>query len=172
MERIARLSETSPVDGNPNLPVLFVTVADVFLACLELVPFYAVTNEMNPVEFASFTKPTNFTAQILLAHFWMLTLVLQRHVLGPARVFAMQDEVVLQWVERAALQLPESHKRYVLWPLGMAKLRATRSGELGACAFSYKLGQSGGSETAAESQCIRTTRATGEPITGAAWTWG
>lgn len=103
-------------------------------ACLELVPFYAVTNEMEPDEFADFTKPTNFTAQILLVHFWMLTLVLQRHVLGPARAFGVRDEVVLQWVQRAAQQLPKSHKRFVLWPLGMVRIWAsrTRSDELSA----------------------------------------
>ncbi|KAK4150640.1 hypothetical protein C8A00DRAFT_46028 [Chaetomidium leptoderma] len=68
MERIARLSQTSPVE-----------------ACRELVPLYAVTNDMDAEEFANFTKLTNFTAQILLAHFRMLTHVLQRHSLNPAR---------------------------------------------------------------------------------------
>ncbi|KAH6843204.1 hypothetical protein B0I37DRAFT_437346 [Chaetomium sp. MPI-CAGE-AT-0009] len=110
LERIARVSETSPVNG-----------------CLELVPFYAATNDMDADEFANFTNPSNFTAQILLAHFWMLTHVLQCHSLGPARVSLVRDEIIFQWVETAVHKLPGSHKRYVLWPLGMARLRG-RSG--------------------------------------------
>jgi hypothetical protein len=107
-----------------NLSSPLIRVADLFTACLELVPLYAVTNDMNAVEFANFTKPTNFTAQILLAHFWMLTHVLQRHSLGAARAYAVRDEVLFQWVQTAAQRLPESYKRYVLWPLGMARVQA------------------------------------------------
>ncbi|KAH6640391.1 hypothetical protein F5144DRAFT_599084 [Chaetomium tenue] len=106
LERIARVGEVSPVD-----------------ACLELVPFYAVTNDMDTEEFNNFTNPTNFTAQILLVHFWMLTHVLHRHSLGAARsTLPVRDEIIFQWVETAAHSLPRSHKRYVLWPLGMARL--------------------------------------------------
>ncbi len=92
--------------------------------CLELVPLYAATNEMDTDEFADFTRPTNLTAQVLLLHFWMLTHVLQCHVLGPAREHVVRDDILFQWVETAAHKLPETHKRYVLWPLGMARLRA------------------------------------------------
>ncbi|KAK4097357.1 hypothetical protein N658DRAFT_434185 [Parathielavia hyrcaniae] len=104
MERIARLSEASPAH-----------------ACLELVPLYAATNEMDSAEFASFTHPTNCTAQLLLVHFWILTHVLQRHSLGAARSYVVKDEILFQWVETTAQKLPPSHKRYVLWPLGMAR---------------------------------------------------
>jgi hypothetical protein len=83
---------------------------------------------MNADEFANFTKPTNFTAQILLAHFWMLTHVLQRHSLGAARAYAVRDEVLFQWVQTAAQRLPESYKRYALWPLGMARVQAAVEG--------------------------------------------
>lgn len=86
-------------------------------------PFYAVTNDMDTEEFNNFTNPTNFTAQVLLVHFWMLTHVLHRHSLGPARTsLPVRDEIIFQWVETAACSLPRSHKRYVLWPLGMARL--------------------------------------------------
>ncbi len=78
---------------------------------------------MTAKEFADFTRPTNFTAQILLLHFWMLTLVLQRHSLGLAREHVVRDDILFQWVETAAQKLPKTHKRYVLWPLGMARLR-------------------------------------------------
>ena len=79
---------------------------------------------MDADEFAHFTRPTNLAAQILLAHFWMLTHVLQRHALGPARAYALRDDILFQWVEAAAQRLPETHKRFVLWPLGLARLRA------------------------------------------------
>ena len=80
-----------------------------------------MTNEMDAEEFAHFTDETNHTAQILLAHFWMLSWVLGS--LGPARGFAMQESTVLRWVERAAHRLPESHRQYVLGPLGIAEGR-------------------------------------------------
>ncbi|KAK0648567.1 hypothetical protein B0T16DRAFT_326644 [Cercophora newfieldiana] len=90
-------------------------------ACLELVPLYAMTNEMDADEFAYFTEESNLTAQILLAHFWMMSWILDS--LGPSRGFAMREDTVLRWVERAAQRLPESHKRYVLWPLGIVESR-------------------------------------------------
>jgi len=78
-----------------------------------------MTNEMDPDEFSHFTNDRNLTAQILLAHFWMLSWLLDS--VGPVRGFAMREETLLRWVERAALQLPASHRKYVLWPLGMTK---------------------------------------------------
>jgi hypothetical protein len=88
-------------------------------ACLKLVPLYAMTNDMDGDQFASFTKPNNFVAQILLAHFWMLTYLLEERVLGPSRPFALRREVLLHWVGKALQGLPQSHKQYALWPLGM-----------------------------------------------------
>jgi hypothetical protein len=76
---------------------------------------------MDADEFAHFTEENNVVAQILLAHFWMLTWVLNS--LGPARGFAMQEGTVLRWVERIARQLPQSHRHFVLWPLGIAEAR-------------------------------------------------
>jgi hypothetical protein len=93
-------------------------------ACLELVPLYAMTNEIDADEFVEFTKDTNYTAQILLIHFWMLSWVLESQVLGSTRVFAMRPDNVLRWVETAAQRLPESHQKHVLWPLGMITQRA------------------------------------------------
>jgi len=78
-----------------------------------------MTNEMDADEFANFTQETNLTAQVLLVHFWMLSWVLDS--LGPARGFAMREHTVLSWIERAAHRLPESYRRYVLWPLGMVE---------------------------------------------------
>lgn len=90
------------------------------IACLELIPLYAATNEMSAGKFARFTDPNNFVAQILLMHFWMLARSLERHVLGEGRVFAIRDETAREWVKNAARRLPESYKQYALWPLGMA----------------------------------------------------
>jgi hypothetical protein len=80
-----------------------------------------MTNEMDADEFAHFTDDNNLTAQILLAHFWMLTWVLGS--LGPAHGFAMQEKTVLRWVERTAHRLPQSHRHFILWPLGTAEAR-------------------------------------------------
>lgn len=76
---------------------------------------------MEADEYARFTDPNNFVAQILLMHFWMLARMLERHVLGEGRVFAIRDETSREWVKNAARRLPESYKQCVLWPLGMAR---------------------------------------------------
>ncbi|KAK0732322.1 hypothetical protein B0H67DRAFT_475341 [Lasiosphaeris hirsuta] len=102
LQKVALVARTSPLD-----------------ACLEIVPLYAMTNDMDADAFAHFTVETNLTAQLLLAHFWMLSWVLGS--LGPARGFAMRENTILRWVERTAQRLPETHRRYVLWPLGMAE---------------------------------------------------
>ncbi|KAK0612119.1 hypothetical protein B0T14DRAFT_341289 [Immersiella caudata] len=102
--------------------VAIVAKTDPLEACLELVPLYAMTNEMDVHEFAHFTDDNNLAAQILLVHFWMLTWVLDS--LGPAHGFAMQERTVLRWVERTAQRLPQSHRHFVLWPLGMADPRS------------------------------------------------
>ena len=93
-------------------------------ACLELVPLYAATNDMDAAEFAAFTCPTNLAAQILLVHFWALTCVLERHVFGASgRAFGVRDDIVRRWVEQAARRMPASHRQYVVWPLGMMRDR-------------------------------------------------
>lgn len=92
---------------------------DLAHACLELVPLYAMANDMDAAEFAHFTDEANFTAQILLTHFWMLSWLLGSF--GSASGFAMPESTVLRWVQRAAEQLPNSHRRHVLWPLGMVE---------------------------------------------------
>ncbi|KAK5655743.1 hypothetical protein OQA88_5280 [Cercophora sp. LCS_1] len=97
-------------------------------ACLELVPLYAVTNEMGTDDFADFVSETNMVAQILLAHFWMLSWVLGSHVLGPDHGFDLSESTVLRWAEGAAKRLPESYRKYVLWPLGMSSRQGLQDG--------------------------------------------
>lgn len=102
------------------------TYANIRSACLELVPFYAATSEMEADEFASFTDPSNFPARILLMHFWMLARLLESHLLEDGRVFALRDDIARHWVKNAARGLPECYRQYALWPLGMATRDAVR----------------------------------------------
>lgn len=91
-------------------------------ACLEIVPCYAMTNKMTAGEFVTFTDPQNYTAQVLLAHFFMLDYVLEMHTLGPTdKPFAFRKQVTRSWVVKAAERLPAAYQKYMLWPLGLAR---------------------------------------------------
>ncbi|KAK1766589.1 c6 transcription factor [Phialemonium atrogriseum] len=111
MESIAQKIKISPLD-----------------ACLEIVPCYAMTNKMTAEEFSAFTDPQNYIAQILLAHFFMLDYILEMYAFGSdAKPFAFQKQVTQAWVIRAAEKLPISYQKYMIWPLGLAKM------EMAAC---------------------------------------
>lgn len=112
--------------SSPSLP--FSLTFPSHPACLELVPFYAATSDMAAEEFARFTDPSNFTAQVLLMHFWMLVRLLESHVLGDGRYFAIRDDIARRWVEKAACRLPQSHRQYAMWPLGMARSQGFNMG--------------------------------------------
>jgi len=81
-----------------------------------------MTNKMTDEDFAEFTDPQNHTAQILLAHFFMLDYILEANAIGPAATpFAFQKQITLAWVEKAAAKLPPRHKQCMIWPVGMVE---------------------------------------------------
>lgn len=141
MESIAQKIKISPLDGTciqtiPSplsfpLKVLILKrlfPPSFFSACLEIVPCYAMTNKMTAEEFSAFTDPQNYIAQILLAHFFMLDYILEMYAFGSdAKPFAFQKRVTQAWVIRAAEKLPISYQKYMIWPLGLAKM------EMAAC---------------------------------------
>ncbi len=86
-------------------------------ACLEVVSFYAVTNRMSAEEFSSFSRPDNTVAQILMAHFWTLGLVVQQYTMGHSTAFIARKNVQMHWVEKVALALPGEQREHLDLPL-------------------------------------------------------
>ncbi|KAG7003615.1 Sterol regulatory element-binding protein ECM22 [Fusarium oxysporum f. sp. conglutinans] len=105
LERLALLSKTSPRD-----------------ALLEMVFCYALTNKMTDEDYASFTDPSNYGAQILLAHFLVLNHMLEECFLGTkSRRFSFSKKITQSWILNIGRRLPDGLQRYMMWPLGQAR---------------------------------------------------
>ncbi|RKK09481.1 hypothetical protein BFJ65_g15934 [Fusarium oxysporum f. sp. cepae] len=105
LERLALLSKTSPRD-----------------ALLEMVFCYALTNKMTDEDYASFTDPSNYGAQILLAHFLVLNHMLEECFLGTrSRRFSFFKNITQSWILNIGRRLPDGLQRYMMWPLGQAR---------------------------------------------------
>ena len=72
---------------------------------------------MSADEFNSFSSPDNAPAQILMAHFWTLGLVVQEYTMGRSEVFMVRKDVQMRWVEKVAETLPGEQRKYLEWPL-------------------------------------------------------
>jgi hypothetical protein len=87
---------------------------------------------MTDDEFESFVDARNYTARILLAHFFALDYILEEFVLGPnAKRFAFAKSTKRSWVESVAALLPVGYKKYMAWPLGI--MRHTKTGNEWTC---------------------------------------
>ncbi|EWG52071.1 hypothetical protein FVEG_16915 [Fusarium verticillioides 7600] len=105
LERLALLSKTSPRD-----------------ALLEMVFCYALTNKMTDGDYASFTDPSNYRAQILLAHFLVLNHMLEECFLSTSsRRFAFLKQITRSWILNIGRRLPDGLRRFIMWPLGQAR---------------------------------------------------
>ncbi|EXM15525.1 Zn(2)-C6 fungal-type DNA-binding domain [Fusarium oxysporum f. sp. vasinfectum] len=105
LERLALLSKTSPRD-----------------ALLEMVFCYALTNKMTDEDYASFTDPSNYGAQILLAHFLVLNHMLEECFLGTrSRRFSFSKKITQSWILNIGRRLPDGLQRYMMWPLDQAR---------------------------------------------------
>ncbi|KAM0336667.1 hypothetical protein ACHAPQ_003898 [Fusarium lateritium] len=105
LERLALLSKTSPRD-----------------ALLEMVFCYALTNKMTEEDYASFTNPSNYRAQILLAHFLVLNHMLEDCFLGgTSKRFSFSKKITQSWILNIGRRLPDGFQRHIMWPLGQAR---------------------------------------------------
>ena len=77
---------------------------------------------MDADEYAAFTDPANHTAQLLLAHVFLLDYILgdyifrHEHPLGKVA----RKKVILSWVTAIANKLPLDYQHYIAWPLSYA----------------------------------------------------
>ncbi|KAG4262956.1 hypothetical protein FPRO06_13229 [Fusarium proliferatum] len=105
LERLALLGKASPRD-----------------ALLEMVFCYAVTNKMTDEDYVSFTDPSNYGAQILLAHFLILNHMLEECFLGTmSRRFSFSTQITRSWILNIGKRLPDELQRYIMWPLCQAR---------------------------------------------------
>ena len=82
---------------------------------------------MSADEFNSFSSPDNALAQILMAHFWTLGLVVQEYTMGHSAVFVARKEVQMRWVEKVAEGVPGDERRYLEWPLRIVQRLRSRT---------------------------------------------
>jgi hypothetical protein len=83
---------------------------------------YMKPSHMRPDEYAAFTDPTNYTAQLLLAHAFLLDYILgdyifrHEHPLGKVA----RKRVILSWISSVAEKLPPEYRPYMTWPCSYA----------------------------------------------------
>lgn len=83
---------------------------------------YAVTNKMTDEDYVSFTDPSNYGAQILLAHFLILNHMLEECFLGTmSRRFSFSTQITRSWILNIGKRLPDELQRYIMWPLCQAR---------------------------------------------------
>lgn len=76
--------------------------------------FGASSNE----EFATFADPANHTAQIIVAHFFVIEYMLLGPLFQPIRdSFRFRKRIVAIWVRQVAESLPEELQPNMDWPL-------------------------------------------------------
>ena len=80
---------------------------------------FSLTNKMTDEEFASFTDPQNYSAQILLSHFFVLDHIIENAAMGTnCFLYSYTRAATLSGVEKMAARMPLSYKKYLVWPLG------------------------------------------------------
>ncbi|KAK4220025.1 hypothetical protein QBC37DRAFT_436347 [Rhypophila decipiens] len=99
-ERILKLTKTSVLESF----ALFTSL-------------YDIISESSNDEFASFTEPTNYAAQLLLIHFILIEYLIGEAALGDVGVrFGFRRRVCIKWLNNLADSLPPEYQPYLKWP--------------------------------------------------------
>lgn len=86
---------------------------------------YNLTHRSSHQEFASFTDPNNYPAQLLLVHFILIEFAIGMIALGSIGTrFAFRRRICIAWMENLAAGLPEKYQKYVDWPMSYIKTLA------------------------------------------------
>ncbi|KAL2135768.1 hypothetical protein VTI74DRAFT_6973 [Chaetomium olivicolor] len=87
-------------------------------AFVQFASHYNLINHATQEEFAPFTDPENYAAQLLLIHFILIEFAIGYIALGPAgRRFAYREKSCIAWMKRLAASLPDEYMKYAEWPL-------------------------------------------------------
>lgn len=77
---------------------------------------------MNSKEFAVFCNPSNYTAQILLAHFFLIEYYIDMSIsLDSTHVLHFRRQVMPKWIEKVADALSPEHVPYMKQALDLAR---------------------------------------------------
>jgi ABC-type arginine transport system ATPase subunit len=77
---------------------------------------------MTDEDYTSFTDPSNYGAQVLLAHFLVLNHMLEECFHGAtSRRFSFSKRITQSWILNIGRRLPDGFQRYMMWPLGQAR---------------------------------------------------
>lgn len=83
---------------------------------------YTIVAEASTGEFTAFIDPDNYTAQLLLIHFFLIEAVIAGAALGPfVKAFQARQRITRSWLERLVERIPQKYLPYVEWPLQLAK---------------------------------------------------
>ncbi|KAM0418738.1 hypothetical protein ACHAPT_012336 [Fusarium lateritium] len=105
LDRILRLSKTSPVGGFTQI-------------CYA----YVLFGETNEVEFNHFTERGNYAAQIIMAHFFVIEYILAKIALRPImESFPFRKAIILAWTREISRKLPSGYEEYIRWPRAFAE---------------------------------------------------
>ncbi|KAM5364340.1 hypothetical protein ACJZ2D_011537 [Fusarium nematophilum] len=90
-------------------------------AFTEVCEAYAIFGDVAEETFKHFTDPDNYTAQIIMAHFFIIEYLLATIALKPVlESFPFRRTIVSAWTREVARNLPSEFELYIRWPLGFA----------------------------------------------------
>ncbi|KAM5343975.1 hypothetical protein ACJ41O_012512 [Fusarium nematophilum] len=117
-ETVLSLNQDNTLDGQLaeilNAGLLSVTFTEVCEA-------YAIFGDVAEETFKHFTDPDNYTAQIIMAHFFIIEYLLATIALKPVlESFPFRRTIVSAWTREVARNLPSEFELYIRWPLGFA----------------------------------------------------
>jgi hypothetical protein len=83
---------------------------------------YYVFEQPSHEEFRSFIDPTNYVAQILISHFFLMEWVIGCHALEPIiEAFPFRGIIASAWIHEVAERLPDAYEPYIRWALAYSK---------------------------------------------------
>jgi hypothetical protein len=120
LESILDKAKITPVEGNVPILIFQCNISSAYLntGFAELCDGYAILNGVIHDDFRHFTDPANHTAQILLAHFFLIEHEIGSLALRPIiQAFLFRSAVTAAWIRDVAARLPPAYTCYLAWPL-------------------------------------------------------
>lgn len=97
-------------------------LADRDEAFTELSTLYSLYGAATAEQFQAFADPSNHTAQLLLAHFFLVEYMIGAIALHPILgSFPFRKSITLSWIRSIASRLPATYEPYIRWPLTFAE---------------------------------------------------
>ncbi|KAH8679342.1 hypothetical protein BGZ61DRAFT_457065 [Ilyonectria robusta] len=107
IERILKATQRSDVD-----------------AYIEVSAAYRVLGEGSAPEFDLFIDASNYTAQIIMMHFFIIEYVVGLNALTPVMdSFPFRRAMISSWILELEQKLPVEYKQYMRWPMDFAQCR-------------------------------------------------